>query len=181
MPRQMARWLPGPLRAAILGLSAALSRAFVRPEADRLLRLLSEPIIESTAYTNRALRDLESRLGAGSTDDLLALYVFRALDGLAAGAPVLAAGPTPPLLERGLAAAGYAVTRVDHAGYDALQDASFDALLLLDGRDPEPARRLARPGAVLCLTGSSAASLKGWGRVRKVALEGGALLIGRAR
>jgi hypothetical protein len=73
------------------------------------------------------------------------------------------------------------VTRHDHTGYDALQEASFDALLLLDGRDPEPARRLARPGAVLCLAGSSIASLKGWGRVQTVALEGGTLLIGRAR
>ena len=120
--------MPGPLRKLLLGISRVLSRGFVRPEADRLLKLLSDPIIESTAYTNRTLRDLETRLPPPSAN-LLAMQAFRALGALPQGSPVLVAGPMPALLAEALAAGGYAVTAVNHDDYGALADGTFAALL----------------------------------------------------
>ena len=139
--------MPGPLRSLLLAVSRLISRAVVRPEADRMLRLLSEPILESSAYTNRALRDLEAEVRRPAAD-MLSMHAFRALAGLPAGSAVLVAGALPGLLAEALRSSDYVVTTIAGEDLAGLSEGAFGAVLVLDGRNPEPWRRLARPGGV---------------------------------
>lgn len=171
--------LPEGLLAPLRWLRRAIAFALFRPEADRLLLMLSEPILETGAYVDRTLRDIELRLPSHAGDDLVAMYAFRALAGVPRGAKILVAGPASPLLGRALSGAGYAITGVEEAGYQQLASAAFDAVLLLDGRDPAGVRRLARPGAIL-ITTRGARGLRGWKDVERVSLPGAELLTARA-
>src|SRR5437588_6148511 len=139
--------MPGPLRSLLLGISRVISRAVVRPEAERMLQLISEPILESSAYTNRALRDLEAEVRRPAAD-VLSMHAFRALAGVPAGSLILVAGQMPALLGDALRSCDYAVTTIGGEDYGALAEGTFGVVLVLDGRDPEPLRRLGRPGGV---------------------------------
>ncbi len=153
--------LPRSLRRAILAVSAGISRLVVRPEADRLLRLLSEPMLESAAYTDRAIRDLELRLPAAGPDELVAMHAFRALAGIDAGAHVLLVGSIPALLERGLLSVGCSVTRTSVSPDRGVRAERYRALVMVSAGIPAP-------------------SLEGWDRVQRLDVEGVEVVVAMA-
>jgi hypothetical protein len=81
----LKRRLPPSVLAVVTGIGAAIGYVFVRSEADRLADQLNASIVESMAYVDRRLDDLDARIGRARPE---LGFVIAALAGLEAGSIV---------------------------------------------------------------------------------------------
>lgn len=122
--KAVKRRLPSGLLGALTSIGAGIGYLVVRSEADRIAGELNAALVESLAYVDRRLDDLDARLGASAAGAARPEvgYVISALAGLPAGATVV--------LESDF---DEAAARLRWLGFDVLAEAELPSALVVRG------------------------------------------------